>query len=335
MVEETIGENLGSRKRCQNLALMISRRVTAGFVCLSCRLALAGSRRSRLPSLVYSTAPRRTYTEAATPTNDQEQQQQQQQEEEKASFRRVHIKDKHDKLRHRSPRRPSQPPPEVYRSKAGQVLPKEEALSIDILGKPAHAIVMKPFGSAHKKRGIRNAEAESDPGHVNLSDILDKQIGIPTADEVLQNIHELRPPHSRSIPQKDFDSLRDVLVKGFTKAQLVSYMAHYRPETEPTTTTTPESNPPWVLEQWPWLPEAAPASNTADPALDGYLHTTMSPKEQLAVRLIRECWRVATHEVENSQGYLDVKLRDLEFALLLGSYFAITPTTPNPAPIDG
>lgn len=179
---------------------------------------------------------------------------------------------------------------------------------------------MKDVGYLRKKRGISQAEAEGDADPVNLSDVLSQETGIPTSDEVLLNIDELRPIQSRSIPQKDFDSLRDVLVNGFTKAQLEAYMAHYQAEAEFSKAIPYPNNGPWVLEQWPWVPKAAAVSKASDPALDGYLHKSMSPKEQLAVRLIRGCWEVSTQEVESGQGYLDVVLREVEFSLLLGSY---------------
>lgn len=295
-------------------------------MCLSCRLTLAGSAGGRFSVSVSREAPRRAYSDAFTDAfanaipSTKPQEQKQKNPDDDATFRRINAK---DRSKRPPPRRPNNTQPEIYRSKGGRLRPKEEALSIDILGKPAHAIVMKAVGSTNRKPRVPDTEAEGDVDHVNLSDVLSQQVGIPTADEVLQNIHDLRPGHSRSIPQKELDSLKDVLVKGFTKAQLETYMAGYKSEIEPPTGISDISAASWVLEQWPWLPETGTVSKMSDPLLDGYLHKSMSPKEQLAIRLIRECWRVSAQEVENSQGYLDVKLRDVEFTLLLGSYSAL------------
>lgn len=299
-----------------HLVHMLSRRAPVGFVCLSCRLTNAVPVGSRFSLSVCHNALRRSYSDAISPAKFEQDLKNLTDDGE--AFRRVNHKQK-GKGKRQSSHRP-RPQPEVYRSRGQRVRPKTEALSIDILGRPAHAIVMKDIGSSKNKYDIPQTEAENDSEPVNLSDVLKQQAGVSTSDEVLLNIHELRPSQPRPITQRDFDSLRDVLVQGFTKAQLAAYMVRHQPETESPKPPHSSSGAPWVLEQWPWVPDAAAIGKVSDPVLDGYLHASMSPKDQLAVRLMRECWAISTQEVENGQGYLDVRLRDLEFALLLGSY---------------
>ena len=289
---------------------MLSTKTGYGFVCLSCRRIGLPASRHRCPSLsalcCSSSSPKRNYSHG--PGKAPRSEATKRAGEDENLFRRVVSG---------GPRFQ----PEVYHSRGHSLRPREENLSVDILGRPAHAIIMRDIGESRSAHQIPQAPEEPRPEPLNLVDALERQVISPTLEEILQNIHELRPSHSRPIPQKEFDSLKDDLIHGLTGVQLAAYISNFQIE-EPSIEAPPDPSPtatPWVLEQWPWVPYALPGSKVSDPSLIGYVHKSMSSKEQLAVRLMRECWGVSTQEVEKGPGHLDVRLRDLEFELLLGT----------------
>ncbi|ROW10286.1 hypothetical protein VMCG_01662 [Cytospora schulzeri] len=73
---------------------------------------------------------------------------------------------------------------------------------------------------------------------------------------------------------------------------------------------------PWMVEQSHWSPEVAGAVEETEYPLRGYILKSMRPKQRLAVQLMRECWGVSAQELQDGNGHLDVRVRDLEFKLL-------------------
>lgn len=80
---------------------------------------------------------------------------------------------------------------------------------------------------------------------------------------------------------------------------------------------------PWMLEASHWSPEVAGAVEQTEHPLRGYILKSMRPKQRLAMQLMRECWGVSVQELQNGNGRLDVRIRDLEFKLLTCKSFDI------------
>ncbi|KAK3331047.1 mitochondrial inner-membrane-bound regulator-domain-containing protein [Apodospora peruviana] len=215
----------------------------------------------------------------------------------------------------------------IYRSRGHRVAAEQESLSIDILGREGSALVMRDRGRVKKRTELdRLDDFDVDDSGSSLIQELEREASqidateLERADQILLNIHELRPKDSQPIlTSSEFVTLKNTLVEGFTVQQLIAYMANYgdaQKFQDPSKARLP-TDPPWLLERQHWLAAVEDASPTLDPLLHGYLDPSMGVKEKRAVKLMRLCWGLETYEVLERVGYLGVKLREAEFGLLL------------------
>lgn len=210
--------------------------------------------------------------------------------------------------------------PEFYAAKGQRLKPTNRTLPIDILGKPGHALVLRDAGPRQKKKLEQMApdEPAAADSLMNLAKIYESAQGeAPGSAEVRRNIHELRPSEP-VLSRREFDALKKTLYKGFTKAQLAAYIQKSSlTEKEKDGTTADHLSPAWVLEKWPWRPEVDGSSATSDALLQGYVSKSTTPKERLAVGLMRQCWGLGMQELQSQLGYLDIRAQDLQFDLLM------------------
>lgn len=191
-----------------------------------------------------------------------------------------------------------------------------------MLGKPGSAIVLREKRPRKKRPLPPELKSESDsPGtHVDPASLLADKDAAVNSEDILLNIHELRPKDERILSDKAFTQLRDNLVNGFTNAQLTRYVREYEEikqlDLEETHEHPVEEFPPWVLEHQPWAPILEDGLEGVDPRLAGYITKGMTPKVRLAVRLMRNCWNLCNQSVLDKDGYLCLRLRDVEFSLL-------------------
>ncbi|KAK3298236.1 mitochondrial inner-membrane-bound regulator-domain-containing protein [Chaetomium fimeti] len=317
---------------------MLGRKLTgsASFVCLRCRLQLAGvPKRPSFPPAALSSlrTPLRTslrsigtYRGPGRPDrlNDYDDGETSADSNLEPNLEPDHESDG-DKITHNEDFASSWPllapaPPlsqnRVYKSRGQLVSPEKEGLSIDMLGKPGSAIVLREKRAWKKK--IQEPVSDDDPAAlVDPASLLLKEDDAPADEEILLNIHELRPKDTKILSEKEFTELRNTLVDGFTGAQLARYFREYetlRRLSEEETDSPEEA--PWVLERQSWAPTVANKAENVEPHLVGYLTRGMAPKTRLVVKLIRECWDVANQRVLDRDGYLSLRLRDVEFSLL-------------------
>ncbi|KAK3941918.1 hypothetical protein QBC46DRAFT_381263 [Diplogelasinospora grovesii] len=296
---------------------MLRRGVPGSFVCLQCRLQLTAAAKRPLLPLFASSA--RGERRNGTDVSGNEDGKDEADERPDVLIQRVRSQDR----RRKPPTSPlaSRGPKRVYQSRGQRLLVKEEGLSVGILGKPAHAIVLRDGGAWKRKQIASQAESEGPPERtegVDLIQALEKEGSDPDLEEVLLNIHELQPSETRLLSEKDFRALKETLTQGFTKGQLDVYIAQFQSAARKSAQEACLStDPAWVLERRPWIPVVDESHNGVDPILRGYVSKSMPPKERLVVRLMRECWDLSSQDVINHQGYLDVKLREIEFKLLL------------------
>ena len=207
--------------------------------------------------------------------------------------------------------------PQFYTTKNQRLRPINRDLPIDILGKPAHALVLKDAGPRRSKR-LEQMEPDMllySESPVNLAKLYEStEIDSASSAEVLHNIHELQPTEA-VVPRREFEALIKTLHKGFTKAQLAMYISKSSLLAKQKDSTLLQSRS-WVLETWPWAPEIE-GGGTADALLHGYINKAMSPKEKLAVGLMRQCWGLGIQDLQSQQGYLDVRVQNLQFDLLM------------------
>jgi hypothetical protein len=200
-------------------------------------------------------------------------------------------------------------------------------LGSEMLGKPAYAIVMRDGGNVRRQSPLGSkANKTESQGNVaqSIESLLDSQREPPTLQEVRSNIQDLQPQTDKVLSKKDFRKLQQLLTEGFLSSHLQDYMewrkadAHH--ESQEIVTDAP-SHPefPWIREMSPWVPlqVQSNAVDGTDVALQGYISDTTSPKEKLAIRLMRECWGLSIAELETQLGETLIKLRNYDFILLM------------------
>lgn len=297
---------------------------SAGFVCLRCRLQLAGAPARpllaavALPSLRTSRRLLGTYTgqPGADEHNDKPNDKADTDTTPETFAESSDATAGHNQasVRYRSPYAPPPSQNRTYKSRGHFMAPEREGLSIDILGKPGSAIVLREKRAVKKRR---QPESDDSQHQVDIASLLPNEDAATTSEDVLLNIHELKPEGTRMLSHRRFEKLKDTLVDGFTSAQLGHYIRvhqetqRFRQEVESSSDLAP-----WVLARQPWVPLVENSAEDLDSHLDGYIVEGMAPKERLAVRLMRECWDVSNQKILDQDGYLSITLRDVEFSLL-------------------
>ncbi|SPQ19694.1 550a54fb-33ab-4d36-ac77-174c6cc8d2aa [Thermothielavioides terrestris] len=312
---------------------MLGRKLTgsASFVCLRCRRLLVGApQRLPPPALAFlpsSRTHRRSVgshaglTGPGGPSDDQFDRQDNVELGSEPSTEPDDVSAGHseDFGSHRPPSTPLSPQQRTYKSRGHFLSPVPEGLSVDILGKPGSAIVLREKRALSKKP--RSADPlRSDDDHetsVSPASLLPDETADETSEDVLLNIHELKPKETRILTDKQFRKLKRTLIEGFTSSQLESYLREHEQTLQFAQEETGNlDETPWILEREPWVPLVQAAGQDVEPRLEGYVHKAMAPKERLAVRLMRQCWDVLNQKVLDQDGYLSIKLRDVEFSLL-------------------
>jgi hypothetical protein len=309
---------------------MLGRKLTgsASFVCLRCRLQRAGAPK-RLPFAALALPslrgpPQRYFGSGARRYDPDEHSRRTDRETDDDPSLEPNFEHDRDSFGHHESATPyRQPPPSrpapkrTYKSRGHVVSPEQEGLSINMLGKPGSAIVLREKRAfEHRPRSPQFQDQDSAAADIDFSKILPEE-GTPTeSEDILLNIHELKPKDTHILTDKQFNGLRNTLNNGFTVAQLVHYLKEYEAIRRLTGEDEhiPET-PPWVLEHQSWAPTVATAGDI-EPHLQGYITRGMTPKRRLAVRLMRECWDVSNQKVLDKDGYLSIRLRDVEFELL-------------------
>ncbi|KAK3393124.1 mitochondrial inner-membrane-bound regulator-domain-containing protein [Podospora didyma] len=311
---------------------MLGRKVSGsgGFVCLQCRLQLGVAARTRQPfppiaTNFISTIPSRrrllsgdanvdlpTTSGASEPDTHSLGHGNNNEDATGApipQFRLVKVgpqESNEHELASPPPRRPNRP----YESHGRRVFPKHEELDIAIMGRPGAAIIMQSSGQWGRGKPEMKSK-ESNESRLDLFELVEKESIEPSASDVLVNIHELKPDGLDVLSEQAFNALKDTLVDGFTKAQLASYIHQSQAAKQFKKGEDLSSDPPWVLERYAWVPAAEPVQKGSSPL------APKSPKARLVAKLMQDCWGVYSEESVKQQGHLDLKLRDIEFGLLL------------------
>lgn len=233
--------------------------------------------------------------------------------------------------------------------RGGMVLVEDASkLGVDSLGKAAEVIVLRDGRQLVRKAAPVEASSEEamDSG-LKIEDFLDEQ-DILSPDDVVKNIHGLKPER-QIVSAREFKSLFNTLLGGFTILQLEKYVVWQREqsilerikdevfgedETLSEGPTISEDVLPkrweyaWMTEQAHWIPHVDGAVEEAQYPLAGYITKAMPPKQRLVVQLMRECWDMSIQELLNGDGRVDIRVRDLEFKLLTREYSTVNTRAP-------
>jgi len=190
-----------------------------------------------------------------------------------------------------------------------------EHLSVDVLGRPADVVVLRESKLSLYRRKKFTKEMKTEAA-IDIMKTIEKERGIPGEKEVLENIDGLRPPQGKE-PQiwAEWNNLVRVVERGFTQPQLTRYLALRRPEKKA------ESLQPVPLDYiksiTPWMPgmnETPDIFN--DNPTRGYMKASFTFKQNLALRILRECWALELPEVSDGLGQQEIHLHNSAFDLL-------------------
>ncbi|GJC97224.1 hypothetical protein ColKHC_06050 [Colletotrichum higginsianum] len=183
----------------------------------------------------------------------------------------------------------------------GSIYLQSEGLNASMLGKKARTIVMREMGGKIKPvKGLPVEELAVPKFDIQESIEADEKDF--TMEIALANVDDIRPTDP-IVLRSEFDGLLEVLVNGFTVAQLRAYVA--RETAKARTAVAGEKAPQydWARDETPWTPFQRP-------------EVVGSPKERLALTIMIEAWRLNIREMLDSMGSFSAKVEDKFFVLL-------------------
>ncbi|KAK3383565.1 mitochondrial inner-membrane-bound regulator-domain-containing protein [Lasiosphaeria ovina] len=218
----------------------------------------------------------------------------------------------------------------TYMTRGMRVKPMNETLDIGIMGEPGTSLVLREHGKwleygaarepEYQYRGVPGISDDSDDtGKLAgiLTQALEKENDNLTLGDVIRNLDELRPSETQILSKNNIEALEHSITTCFTKIQLAAYLQHYEKVQRLNDESRLLNGSPWVLERRLWTPKAAQENTGNGKTGQDSVPTSMSSKKKLAHWIVHYCWRVYTQETVEGLGYLELKLRDIEFGLLL------------------
>ncbi|KAI1652596.1 mitochondrial inner-membrane-bound regulator-domain-containing protein [Daldinia decipiens] len=308
---------------------MLATRVTSGAICLRCRLRLlhrsaqpfhASSRitRTQHPTL------RRFYGDSTARSLDNDL----------APEDEVVNPESKNEARDRKRERNARHASKILilhkkRLSRNRVLVEDSgSLSTGMLGKPASVIIMRDEGLRQRKYNPStpdDSDDKPDNRPANLEALLKLQRETPTAEEVHDNVHNLKPKSDTTLLERDFRKLQAELMNGFLSGQLHDYLEHHKqggrsPKFDlRDTASIAFKSYSWVRDISPWVP-LNPHSDPVEGgniSLHGYTTESTTLKEELALRIMRECWGLSIAELDSGLGEINIKVRNSRFLLLM------------------
>ncbi|KXJ94209.1 mitochondrial inner-membrane-bound regulator-domain-containing protein [Microdochium bolleyi] len=212
--------------------------------------------------------------------------------------------------------------PKNKRRRAGNRLLTEDsaALGMDMLGKPARAVLLRDGGLYVKRDTTQKYEPEPTSTSPDWMAMFESHQDDVTTAEVFDNIESHKPESDRLLSERAFRKLQATLFDGFTAPQLQGYLQWCSKQSPDE--NSPQSMAmrlPWVHSITDWIPLAhtSEAPGKGEPHLQGYISSSSSPKERLVIRVLREAWRLSISELSTGLGEVRVRLRNTEFTLLM------------------
>lgn len=202
-------------------------------------------------------------------------------------------------------------------------------LGTEALGEPANVILLQdamlsdsvPYADGVYVNGAaqdpKSAGGKA-PGSENLTvtELLaevEKERGLISQEDVNKNIEALQPRPATVFSQEGFSMLADELCKGFTAAQLASYIHTFEAQRPPS--SPPLENKASInLEQTEWTPMVVPKIKSQQ-EVDAV--RSMTQKRRYVEHVLRRCWSIQTEEEYESIGQLDLFIGHRELSLLL------------------
>ncbi|KAK4077529.1 uncharacterized protein Triagg1_3861 [Trichoderma aggressivum f. europaeum] len=196
-------------------------------------------------------------------------------------------------------------------------LVQSKSVSVAALGEQIDAIMLKnPNEMKRPKRAVRRVQEDAVEATVELDTERDNMVDVKEeSDEeamaaAMKNIDDLRPVDKTILRMKDFDSLANTLLDGFTFNQLAKYFNQKRLALPKRDQGTPLRYP-WIVKQDPWV--------AAKPDHWGPLR----PKQRQVIMIMQIIWHLEVQEQVEGLGRTLVWLQPRIFELIASPNSAV------------
>ncbi|KKO98827.1 hypothetical protein THAR02_09077 [Trichoderma harzianum] len=216
---------------------------------------------------------------------------------------------------------PSQPEPKrgfKARKDFHDELVQSRSVSVAALGEQIDAIMLKnPNEMKRPKRAVRRVQDDAAETTVKLDTERDNMVDVKEeSDEeamraAMKNINDLRPVDKTVLRMKDFDSLANTLLDGFTFNQLAKYFNEKRLALSSKRDRGKQLRYPWILKQEPWV--------ASKPDHWGPLR----PKQRQVIMIMQILWNLEVQEQVEGLGRTLVWLQPRIFELIASPNSAV------------
>ena len=216
--------------------------------------------------------------------------------------------------------------------------PKKDSLGLHVLGEPAEVLILRDkqrrfqLDSAMAKFRASGPDKNPDPEPISSSEMLkkmDAERGKINFKEAYKNIESVRKLWAAktdpSINQDEYSDLVSRLQVGFTREQLVTYLARFGLDQTAgyfdldfSLSGALYSRSSWQVggRMPPGTTRASHLRKTDTEVLNRDCGKGLG-KHALARMIIRQCWNIKTNSLDSSLGELDIRLQDIHFSLIL------------------
>lgn len=226
---------------------------------------------------------------------------------------------------------------EVYGHRGSVRVKDVEDIDSKTFGEPSKILVLrqskiskyawdsyKNTQNEHMKKGGGRGPVDIDS---YILDRLDAEMGLPTLNEVEENIKSFKPAKGKG-PQdwEEFNQLIQEIQESFTTPQLQHYIDNYKGRkvsgldtSTMNLSSSSKDRDAKILRRSPWVTELFDTGEyfNSDSSLHGYALASHTNKQRVVVRLLRECWQLNLPDVENSIGSVDIAIRPNHLDLLM------------------
>jgi hypothetical protein len=172
------------------------------------------------------------------------------------------------------------------------------------------------------------SEEEPVPATTYLAGRTNLKQSVASLDEARANIEELRPKDTMSIPYREFKTIADVLMEGFTMAQLQNYAASATCQdlgSQPQTSVDRRQTVNAMLSSSPVQRSSEPSQEdrlwlrhrTSWTPLKGYHFSLGTPKEKVVQIIMQDRWDLQVQELLDGVGKMVVQTGERVLKLLL------------------
>ncbi|TGO31932.1 hypothetical protein BHYA_0379g00040 [Botrytis hyacinthi] len=192
---------------------------------------------------------------------------------------------------------------------------------VDALGKNAEVLVLRDSKlKFYKAKNKSPLDPSPPPESIDILARLQSERGIVSSKDVEAHINECKPAEGTIQTWDDFNGLVQLLQKSFTIPQMKKYIQSY-PEEErmrkvPSLGVGILYDENAISRATPWVPEISPINQPVDDdPLRGYSPASYNYKQNIAVRMLRECWQIEVPELVDGIGEVEVQvqIKDLDF----------------------